>query len=635
MANNNIFSNENVKLRLINLEYDYKKKFASNNPKEIKEAKVEFETEVRRIYKEETNQNLPEDIEIYTSKELIKKNNQKDKSIKESGYDGTAIYIKDSENQIDQLHIISEGSADNEDWSYNFFGLFLGIDSSQYRATREFTKEAKKRAGNSDELHTYALGHSLANNNQVMVQLIDGEFDEVYGVNGAQVSVNHLLQADKDLLDAMINKFNVLNTEDLENVPKEDLKKAITKYYNNKGVTANITQRISKDDPLYGVSGKADFITFGNVKMKDTNTDVKGIRSIIDKIPDEEVRSIQTFLRKYSDDYKKGGLNGFVMASTGIDAELVGSIFSADGNVAKGKIVKDRFGDIQVMVKNIGEKMPAFIKFFHTILNNSGTFVDQLKENGYIDETQKKSIKKQLKIVNNKISDIEIQYQQLKYALSTNNVVAIVYYVCELVGSVKELKAALETLDTETKDALKLIVDGHSIVQMLNALSKEKGFSYKGSDIYFTGKSGSGETIKVNLSSAVRIYQNGMKIVEDMEDAISQYQKVYSQEIDEDFIDKKQAIITAIHHMEENPSHYAFDLQFRLAAGFSHTFDKLEKISVHESFHTGALPANDGIVAELKKQATEKRDFIKNIRESIEKLFEKEEMISQLFDFQP
>ncbi|AYK65423.1 hypothetical protein D9C11_07800 [Bacillus subtilis subsp. subtilis] len=635
MANYNIFSNENVKLRLINLEYDYKTKFASNNPKEIKEAKAEFEAEVRRIYKEETNQNLPKDIEIYTSKELIKKNNQKDKSIKESGYDGTAIYIKDSENQIDQLHIISEGSADNEDWSYNFFGLFLGIDNSQYRATREFTKEAKKRAGNSDELHTYALGHSLANNNQVMVQLIDGEFDEVYGVNGAQVSVNHLLQADKDLLDAMINKFNVLNTDELENVRKEDLKKAITQYYNDKGVTAKITQRISKDDPLYGVSGKADFITFGNVKMKDTNTDVKGIRSIIDKIPDEEVRSIQTFLRKYSDEYKKGGLNGFVMASTGIDAELVGSIFSADGNVAKGKIVKDRFGDIQVMVKNIGEKMPAFIKFFHTILNNSGTVVDQLEENGYIDETQRKSIKKQLKIVNSKIGDIEIQYQQLKYALSTNNVVAIVYYVCELIGSVNELKDAFETLDTETKDALKLIVDGHSIVQMLNALSKEKGFSYKGSDIYFTGKSGSGETIQVNLSSAVRIYQNGMKIVEDMEDAISKYQKVYSQEIDEDFIDKKQAIITAIHHMEENPSHYAFDIQFRLAAGFSHTFDKLEKISVHESFHTGALPANDGIVAELKKQTTEKRDFIKNIRESIEKLFEKEEMISQLFDFQP
>ncbi|WP_339178380.1 DUF6792 domain-containing protein [Bacillus sp. FSL R5-0560] len=634
MDNNNIFENENVKLRIINLEYAYKEEFASNSPEKIKKAKEDFEADIRRIYKEETHSELPEEIEIFTSQELIQENKKIDKQIKESGYDGTAIYIKDKRHDVNQLHIISEGSADNGDWSYNFFGLFLGIDDNQYRATREFVKISKKKAGNSQELKTFALGHSLANNNQVMAQLIDGEFDEVYGVNGAQISIDQLLLADRDLVDYLLNKYD-LSRKELKELSREKLKIEIMKYYYDKGVTANITQRISKDDPLYGVSGKADFITFGDVKMKDTNTDVKGIRSIIDKIPDEEIRSIQTFFRKYSDDYKKGGLNGFVMASTGIDAELVGSIFSADGNVAKGKIVKDRFGDIQVMVKNIGEKMPAFIKFFHTIMNNSGTFVDQLKENGYIDETQKKSVKKQLKIVNNKIGDIEIQYQQLKYALSTNNVVAIVYYVCELVGSVKELKAALETLDAETKDALKLIVDGHSIVQMLNALSKEKGFSYKGSDIYFTGKSGSGETIKVNISSAVRIYQNGMKIVEDMEDAISAYQKVFRQEIDEAFIDKKQAIITAIQHMEENPSQYAFDLQFRLAAGFSHTFDKLEKISVHESFHTGALPANDGIVAELKKQTTEKKNFIKNIRESIEKLFEKEEMISQLFDFQP
>lgn len=604
MGSKNIFVNENIKLRLINIEYSYKQKFASSDPKIIQDAKDDFEADIRRIYKEETHQDLTQNIEIYTSKELVHQN-------EESGYDGTAIHITDKKNEVNQLHIISEGSADNKDWTYNFFGLFLGMDDSQYNATKEFTRKAKKKAGNDKNLKTYSMGHSLANNNQVMVQLIDGEYDEVYGVNGAQVSVDHLLKADEHLRYTMLKKFKVNTFKELNSLPKEDLKKAITKYYKDKGVTANITQRISKDDPLYGVSGKADFITFGDVKMKDTNTDVKGIRSIIDNIPDEEVRSIQTFLRKYSDDYKKGGLNGFVLASTGIDAELVGSIFSADGNMAKGKIVKDRFGDIQVMVKNIGEKMPAFIKFFHTILNNSGTFVDQLKENGYIDETQKKSIKKQLKIINNKIGDIEIQYQQLKYALSTNNIVAIVYYVCELVGSVKELKAALETLDTETKDALKLIVDGHSIVQMLNALSKGKGFSYKGSDIYFTGKSGSGETIKVNLSSAVRIYQNGMKIVEDMEEAISKYQKVYSQEIDEDFVDKKQAIITAIHHMEENPSHYAFDLQFRLAAGFNHTFDKLEKISVHESFHTGALPANDGIVAELKKQATEKRDSSK------------------------
>ncbi|AWX22991.1 hypothetical protein CXF51_19550 [Bacillus subtilis subsp. subtilis] len=36
MENKNVFANENVKLRLINLEYAYKEKFASNNPEKVK-----------------------------------------------------------------------------------------------------------------------------------------------------------------------------------------------------------------------------------------------------------------------------------------------------------------------------------------------------------------------------------------------------------------------------------------------------------------------------------------------------------------------------------------------------------------------------------------------------------------------
>lgn len=68
--------------------------------------------------KEETHLDLSQDIEIYTSKELLQQN--KGNSIKHSGYDGTVIYIKDKEQHIGQLQIISEGSADNADWSYNF-----------------------------------------------------------------------------------------------------------------------------------------------------------------------------------------------------------------------------------------------------------------------------------------------------------------------------------------------------------------------------------------------------------------------------------------------------------------------------------------------------------------------------------
>lgn len=50
MGNKNIFENENIKLRIINLEYSYKQKFASSDPKEIQEAKKDFEEDIRRIY---------------------------------------------------------------------------------------------------------------------------------------------------------------------------------------------------------------------------------------------------------------------------------------------------------------------------------------------------------------------------------------------------------------------------------------------------------------------------------------------------------------------------------------------------------------------------------------------------------
>lgn len=136
-----------------------------------------------------------------------------------------------------------------------------------------------------------------------MVQLIDGEYDEVYGVNGAQVNIDQLLETDESLYRYVIRKFSY-KYEDIDSIPPEKLKKK-SKILWRQGVTTNITQRISKDDPLYGVSGKADFITFGDVKMADTNTSVKGIRNIMDGVPDEDVRSIQKFLQKYKDDYEK------------------------------------------------------------------------------------------------------------------------------------------------------------------------------------------------------------------------------------------------------------------------------------------------------------------------------------------
>ncbi|MCY7778832.1 hypothetical protein P9D47_09365 [Bacillus haynesii] len=637
MRNKNIFENENVKLRLINLEYSYKERFASENAKEVKKAKKDFVADVRRIFKEETNKELPKDIEIYTSKEILQNKNS---SVKSSGYDGTAIYIQDKNHGTNQLQIISQGSADNEDWVYNFLGLFLGMDDSQYKATKEFTIETKKKTQDVKSLNTYAMGHSLANNNQVLVQLIDGEFDEVYGVNGAQISVDHILKADYKLTNYLKRKFNTIK---ISEIPKNDLKKAIIKYYNDKGVTANITQRISSDDPLYGVSGKADFITFGDVKMTNTHPNIKGFRSVIDHIPDEDVRKLKGYFQKYAADYRKGGIQGFAMEAIGVDMDFLNGIMNEEGAAQQIAYCVKHPARLSNMVGALDKKLPEFKEFFAKVKAYSGPVLNQLEANGYIDEAKKKTIQKDIAEVERLTGRLDVLYEKIKFLVDWKTVIftlsngqlsqSLMKNLIEFYLTYKALEEALGKLDQDTKDLLNLIGDGHSITPLLNALSKKKGISYKGGDIYFSKKGKDGKEIKVNLSSAVRIYQAGMAAISKIEDEIDRYQRVFHHEIHDHFATKKTELTKAIHDMEANPSLYQFDLQFKLASGFVGSSGKLNKIVVHDSYHTAPLPQCDGVVSELKKQTSSKKRFVKDIRSSIEKLFDEDEEISALFDF--
>lgn len=636
MGSKNIFENENVRLRLIDLEYSYKKKFASSNPAEVKKAKEEFESDIRRIYKEETNKDLTQSIEIYTSKDLVKQN-------KESGYDGTAIHIVDKKHKVDQLHIISEGSADNKDWSYNFFGLFLGMDDNQYKATKEFTRSAKKKAGNEENLQTFALGHSLANNNQVMVQLIDGEYDEVYGVNGAQISIDHLLKADKHLRYTMLEKFKVDKFKQLLNIPKSKLNKAIIKYYNDKGVTANITQRVSKDDPLYGVSSRGDFITFGDVRMTDTNPNIKGLRSVIDHIPDEDVRKLKRYFQKYAADYQKGGIQGFAMSAIGADMDFLNDLMNEEGTVQQIAYCAQNPIRLSNMIGALDQKLPKFKEFLKKVKDYSGPILDQLEANGYIDETKKKTIQKDIDEVDRLTGKLDVLYEKIKFLVDWKTVVftlsnrqlsqSLINDLIAFYATCTELGKALGKLDQDTKDLLSLIGEGHGLTPMLNALSKKKGISYQGGDLYFSKKGKDGKEIKINLSSAVRIYQVGMAAISKIEDEIDRYQRVFHHEIHDHFANQKAVLTKAIHDMEANPSQYQYDLQFKLASDIAGFGSKLDKISVNESFHTAALPECDGVISELKKQTSDKKRFVKDIRSSIEKLCDEDKQISALFDF--
>ena len=106
---NEVLHSNNLRLRLIDLEY---KGLSSK----------EMKTEIKRIYFEESGQELTAEIEILKSSDA--KSLKKD----ESGYDGTAIYFKTEEHEENQLYIISQGSQQQEDWEYNFKAMLAGLD---------------------------------------------------------------------------------------------------------------------------------------------------------------------------------------------------------------------------------------------------------------------------------------------------------------------------------------------------------------------------------------------------------------------------------------------------------------------------------------------------------------------------
>ncbi|MDA7025264.1 hypothetical protein PJ311_01415 [Bacillus sp. CLL-7-23] len=630
MTSKNIFANETVKIRLIKLDYKYKNRFNETNKNKLEKAKQDFEADMRRIYKEETNKELPKDMKIYTSKELLK---NKDASIKNSGYDGTAIYIKDKKHDTDQLQIISQGSQEDRDWEYNFFGLFIGVDDSEYKAGRDFTIEAKKRAGNTKDMKTYAMGHSLANNNQIMQKLINREFEDVYGINGAQISVDHLWKADKKLKKYLIRKFNIRN---IDSIPPEKLKKSIIKYYKDKGVTANITQRISKDDPLYGVSGKADFITFGHVNMTDTNPDTKGLRTVIDHIPDEDIRSLKRYFQQYSADYQKGGLNGFVKAAIGADTDTFKGL--QQGGLSYFISHMDEVGHLETTLM---KRLPKLKKFFKKINDYSGPVLDQLEANGYIDSTKKQTLKTDFDQINQHIEkmeglleDIANSQEFTKYNPDGNTLGYVLAKYLEIYRTYLELQKSLDKLNKHSKDLIKLIGEGHNLTPMLNALAR-KGFSYQGEDMYYSKKGQDGKEIEVNLSSALRIYREGLKAVSEVENQIDNYCRIIQHEFDHDFDQKKRDLKTEIHRMEATPILAKLNLQVLLQSGFSHIGDNIEKVEVHDSFETAPLPQFDGIVKELKNIASEKKEFVEDVRSSIEKLLDHDKMISAMFNYQP
>ncbi|WP_257351524.1 DUF6792 domain-containing protein [Pseudalkalibacillus decolorationis] len=617
MGNEEILKTEELRLRITNLGY-----------KDIDE--TEFKKELRRIYFEETGKEIPVDINIIRSDDIIKA---------DSGYDGTAIHFQ-NENGINQVYIISEGSADVKDWGYNLIGIFAGKDGSQYEDAKKFydsaMKEIKGKSGSKKEIISVGLAHSLAHNNNTNLRLVDGKFDKLYSVNGAQTNVYQLAEIDAVFARRLLRRFNIYpgDRDAIYDIDPEKLREFAIQYYNDKGVTDNIHQLISKDDPLYGVSGTRGFFHVGHLEFFDTNPEFEGIRVLVDDLPDEEIQKVQEFVLQFSDDYKDGGFKAVATSMTGLDVDLMMDLKEDPLSYFS------RGNELTEMLNDAEEKIPHVLDKIHYVIKHSDVLLGALVQGGYMAEEEKEIVVRELTGVEKDLQEI---YEVIEGMDSVRDTQASGLYfsprsilgtdigsLLNLWGIYQEMLVKFESIVENTEGSLELIGHSHSIAEMLNAIGREKGKGYSHGDLLLFSKGTSGTTIKVNISSAVRIYQSGLANIEEQENALRQYKEAFDSEINECFSRNQRAVIGEINNMEANPTSYTYVL--RKHVYFPRNSKKLEGINAHESFSPLQTNAVEDIPHSIKGQIEGSRKFIQRVRTSIEEIFKEDERVSALFD---
>ncbi|GGB32110.1 hypothetical protein F3157_21740 [Virgibacillus dakarensis] len=614
--NDAIINSPEMRLRLIQLEY-------GDLPEE------EFKEKVKRIYLEETGKELTANIKVRTSKEA--------KIGNDSGYDGTAIYFNSRENDIKEVYIISQGSQGMEDWKYNLEAMLAGQNISQAKDTDEFVKDVKnhfniqevEKEKKENSTPIIGLSHSLAHNNNTTAYLLYDTFDEVYSVNGAQTNYYQLFNADNELKKRVEEKFSISTTDPdaIYNIDPEKLRAFAENHY--KGKAKNIHQIISEDDPLYAVSGVRGFFTLGDVRPIDTIPGYPGLRSIMDDIPDDVVKDLQELAIQYTVSSQNGGANAAIQDLLGVNMDVVNQF---DGIWSVTKIYATNQSEIDTMIRDVNDKLPGLLTQIKTVTTNADVIFQRFVDARYISVDQKNLIVTELMNIQKELDGMQKSISTLVDIRNMHN------FSAQLGGDIgtylnikdraEAIKESLSKLNNkEFQKLLKMIGSGHQIQGILEAMG-EGNKSYLGTDMILTtsGK----EKIQVNISAALRMYDEGKGVLEDKLSEIKRLQVAIEREIVQCYKEKRTAVMNKIFDMESNPRTYTYLL--RKHVYFSRLDKSIIGINVHEAFFPIDHAAIDDRINSLNESVEKGYTHLENYRTAIEDLFEEEEKIANLFD---
>ncbi|OZT13660.1 hypothetical protein CHN50_03545 [Priestia aryabhattai] len=638
MSDNQLVKTNELWLRITDLGY-----------KDI--SKEEFVREVQRIYIEETGKPLKGEISVVRSSEFDRVNKYNN-----SSYDGTAIHIYSKEQDVNEMYVVSQGTTDTDDWLYNLRAMQAGIDTSQAKSTEIFVKEAqkefKKKESIEDISSTIGLSHSLAHNNNTVSQLLTENFDEIYSVNGAQSTYFQLYQRDFEFREAVKEKFNIslADSKAIYSLPQDELKTFAEAYYKEKGTV--IHQVISSDDPLNALANIRGFFTLGDVTMIDTNPDKPGLKAIIDKIPDSEVKSLQDFALVYAEGFQNGGNNQGIEDLTGVNMDVVDKIMNDGVGAAVGTYFSK---DLDDMISDVNEKVPPLLEKVTNITSNADVIFGELKNAGYITNAQKQvaveelaNIEKSLKIIEEKINSIdenrkmsEEMMKGTKYspyagqaamASGFNVMAGDVDAAIAIYHEVQNMQASAKRLHEELGSVMEEIIASHGIVEMLNALGASKNQGYLGNDLVLM--TGGNQEIKVNISAAVRMYQEGQQELQKKKTYITKIAERFQEHIIDDYENQKQKVLSDIRNIETNPCGQLPLLRKHVFLPYFSPV-QIDKVEVTEQFNGLSGMDISHLMEGLTKSLTDNEDFLESAKSNIEQLFSKDRDLSILFNYVP
>lgn len=598
-------TSSNIWLRLVNSEYD------NLEPNEL-------ETKFKSIYLEETGELFEGNVEIYHSSD------SKDVSSLESGYDGTALRI--TEGSEEKLFVINQGTTNGVDWNENIKAAFAGQSVKQAEATRVFTEDAKQQLNISEDTEVVSLGHSLGNHNSTVTGIVDNTFDEIYGVNGLQMPPYELLDYDPAFFREVRKEFNVATRDQVYDIPLNELAEFTKEFYSDSPV--EIHQLISTDDPLYAVTEKAGFVTFGDVEMIDTNPEVNGIKELIDDIPDDVIGSLRDLAIKYAAADNKGGLNEVVYQMLGVKMEYLKEIEGKADILGWYAFHQDQFDET---MRALDKNLPPLADKIRLITQNADTIFGRLYEEGYISKEQKDIMIKELGNIDKDLTRIlktlkgNVTLNDDGLTVSLAGDAALLLVALELQKSLTA--SAKNIMDSGILESLESIKDSHSINELLNALSGGNK-SYSGTDLIFTTTGAGGEPIEVNMSAALRLYREGALIFEDKMSAIAKLEKAVHEEIQLAFKEERKKVLDEIYNIESNPKGYAY------SRGWMHRYPlyEVESLKVMENVYPLERANLDEQIYEMKSSVDSGYKLIEDYRKAVEDLFAEEERLSQMFD---